>query len=104
MDCLIITGLAGAGKSRVADMLEDLDYYCVDNIPSAFARTASIMLCNATLPFLLKIADMGAEQALKADKHLRKGLTAYNGLLTLAETAKKQNRVLTDADELVKGF
>ena len=83
---------------------EGILHYCVDNIPSAFARTASIMLCNATLPFLLKIADMGVEQALKADKHLRKGLTAYNGLLTLAETAKKQNRVLTDADELVKGF
>lgn len=47
---------------------------------------------------------MGAEQALKTDKHLRKGLTAYNGLLTLEETAKKQNRQLTDADELVKGF
>ena len=83
---------------------EGILHYCVDNIPSAFARTASIMLCNATLPFLLKIADMGVEQALKADKHLRKGLTAYKGMLTLAETAKKQNRVLTDADELVKGF
>ena len=70
---------------------EGILHYCVDNIPSAFARTASI-------------ADMGVEQALKADKHLRKGLTAYKGMLTLAETAKKQNRVLTDADELVKGF
>ena len=35
MDFLIITGLSGAGKSRVADMLEDLDYYCVDNMPVA---------------------------------------------------------------------
>ena len=60
--------------------------------------------CNATLPYLLKIADMGVEQALKADKHLRKGLTAYNGMLTLAETAKKQNRALTDVEELVNGF
>ena len=83
---------------------EGILHYCVDNIPSAFARTASIMLCNATLPFLLKIADMGVEQALKADKHLRKGLTAYAGQLTLEETAKKQNRVLTNVDELVAGF
>lgn len=33
MEFLIITGLSGAGKSRAADVLEDLDYYCVDNMP-----------------------------------------------------------------------
>lgn len=35
MEILIITGLSGAGKSRAADVLEDLDYYCVDNMPVA---------------------------------------------------------------------
>ena len=35
MDILIISGLSGAGKSRVAGILEDLDYYCVDNMPVA---------------------------------------------------------------------
>ena len=35
MEFLIITGLSGAGKSRAADVLEDLDYYCVDNMPIA---------------------------------------------------------------------
>ena len=35
MEFLIITGLSGAGKSRAADVLEDLDYYCVDNLPVA---------------------------------------------------------------------
>ena len=35
MEFLIITGLSGAGKSRAADVLEDLDYYCVDNMPVA---------------------------------------------------------------------
>ena len=33
MEFLIITGLSGAGKSRAADVLEDLEYYCVDNMP-----------------------------------------------------------------------
>ena len=83
---------------------EGVKHYCVDNIPSAFARTASILLSAATLPFLLKIADKGVKQALKEDANLRKGLTAYDGMLTLKETALKQNRVLTDADELVKTF
>lgn len=83
---------------------EGVKHYCVDNIPSAFARTASILLSAATLPFLLKIADKGVKQALKDDVHLRRGLTAYDGMLTLKETALKQNRPLTDADELVKSF
>jgi len=35
MKFLIITGMSGAGKSRAADILEDMDYYCVDNMPAA---------------------------------------------------------------------
>ena len=35
MEILLITGLSGAGKSRAADVLEDLEYYCVDNMPVA---------------------------------------------------------------------
>lgn len=35
MEFLIVSGLSGAGKSRSADILEDLDYYCVDNLPAA---------------------------------------------------------------------
>ena len=62
------------------------------------------MLSNATLPFLLEIANKGVKKALKENPHLRKGLTAYDGKLTLKETALKQNRPLTDADELVKTF
>ena len=47
MEVLIITGLSGAGKSRAADVLEDLDYYCVDNLPVALMpRFAE--LCLAT--------------------------------------------------------
>ncbi len=46
MDFLIITGLSGAGKSRAADVLEDLDYYCVDNMPIAL-MTRFAELCVA---------------------------------------------------------
>jgi alanine dehydrogenase len=83
---------------------EGVKHYCVDNIPSAFARTASTLLANATLPFLLEIAGKGVKQALKDNAHLRKGLTAYDGKLTLEETALKQNRPLTDVNELVANF
>lgn len=55
MDFLIITGLSGAGKSRAADVLEDLNYYCVDNMPVALMpRFAE--LCMATRGRYEKVA------------------------------------------------
>lgn len=55
MEFLIITGLSGAGKSRAADVLEDLDYYCVDNMPVALMpRFAE--LCVATQGRYEKVA------------------------------------------------
>lgn len=83
---------------------EGVVHYCVDNIPSAFAQTASTTLSNATLPFALAIADKGIKQALKDDKHLRRGLTTFDGKLTLQETAEKLNLEFTDPNELVKTF
>ena len=50
------------------------------------------------------MADKGVERALEENAHLRKGLTAYDGKLTLEETALKQNRPLTDVEELVGSF
>ena len=83
---------------------EGVLHYCVDNIPSAFAQTASTTLCNATLPFAIAIADKGIKQALKDDKHLRRGLTTFDGKLTLLETAEKYNIEFTDPNELAKTF
>ncbi len=83
---------------------EGVLHYCVDNIPSAFSRTASVTLANATLPYLLKLADKGFEKAVAEDPLLRKGMTCWGGYLTLKETAVKQNRPWTDPEELVKGW
>lgn len=71
---------------------EKIMHYCVDNIPSAFSRTATYALTCATLPYALEIANKGCKQALMDDATLRKGLSFYLGELTLAETGKKQNR------------
>lgn len=77
-------------------------HYCVDNIPSAFSQTASVTLANATLPYLLQMADKGFKKAMEDNRLLRLGMTCYDGKLTLKETALKQNREWTDADELIK--
>ena len=55
MEFLIITGLSGAGKSRAADVLEDLEYYCVDNMPAALL-TRFAELCIATQGRYEKVA------------------------------------------------
>lgn len=83
---------------------ENILHYCVDNIPSAFSRTASILLSNATLPYVLQVANKGCEKALKENKFLLKGLTCYYGKLTLEETALKHNLKLTSQEKLVEEF
>ena len=55
MEFLIITGLSGAGKTRAADVLEDLDYYCVDNLPVAL-MTRFAELCLDTRDRYEKVA------------------------------------------------
>ncbi len=71
---------------------EGIMHYCVDNIPAAFPQTSTYSLCNATLPYALEIANKGVKKALTDNKYLRRGLTSYDGKLTLEETGKKQNR------------
>ena len=54
-------------------------HYCVANMPGAVARTSAFALNNATLPLVMKLAGMGAEKAMAADKHLAAGLNVSNG-------------------------
>ncbi len=58
---------------------EGVIHYCVANMPGAVARTSAFALNNATLPFVLKIANLGAAKAMAADPHLAMGLNVANG-------------------------
>ncbi len=57
-------------------------HYCVTNMPGAVARTSAHALNNATLPFVLALADKGPERALKEDPHLAAGLNVQAGKIT----------------------
>ncbi|CAL2081352.1 alanine dehydrogenase [Tenacibaculum sp. 190524A02b] len=58
-------------------------HYCVPNIPSRYARTASVSISNIFTPYLLQIAEEGGfEQAARFDKSLRNGMYFYHGILT----------------------
>ena len=82
--------------------VEGIRHYCVDNLPSAVARTSSIALSNASLPYVIKIAHKGWLQAIKEDAVLKRGLGFALGHLTFKPTAEAQNREYTPADELIK--
>ena len=57
-------------------------HYCVANMPGAVARTSTIALGNATMPFMLALADKGWQQACADDPHLLDGLNVHAGKLT----------------------
>ena len=76
-------------------------HYSVANMPGAVPRTSTMALTGATLPYALKIANMGAEAACKADPALMKGLNTYKGHLTFKAVAEAQNLEYTDPTTLL---
>jgi alanine dehydrogenase len=67
---------------------EGVIHYCVANMPGAVARTSTLALNNATLPFVLKIAEQGVEQALATSAHLQRGLNVAGGAIRHAAVAE----------------
>ena len=59
--------------------IDGVIHYCVANMPGAVARTSAFALNNATLPFVLKLANLGAEAAMAEDPHLAAGLNVSGG-------------------------
>jgi alanine dehydrogenase len=65
-------------------VIDGVVHYCVANMPGAVARTSTFALNNATLPFMLALADKGPVKAMQDDPHLRAGLNVRNGRITHA--------------------
>jgi alanine dehydrogenase len=63
-------------------VVEGVVHYCVANMPGAVARTSTYALNNATLPYVLQIADKGPRKALEDNEHLLNGLNVVKGQLT----------------------
>ncbi|GAB5471406.1 MAG: alanine dehydrogenase [Rhodospirillales bacterium] len=68
-------------------VVDDVVHYCVANMPGAVARTATMALNNATLPFVVALADKGYRQALADDPHLMAGLNVAGGAVTYRAVA-----------------
>lgn len=77
---------------------EGVVHYCVTNMPGAVARTSAFALNNATLPFVLALADKGWAGALSGDPHLRAGLNVHRGQVTHAAVARDRGFQYVDAE------
>lgn len=76
-------------------------HYCVANMPGAVPQTATVALNNATLPFVLKLADRGWRAALHEDAHFRNGLNICDGRVTHRGVAAAHNIRWIDAQEAI---
>jgi alanine dehydrogenase len=68
-------------------VVDDVIHYCVANMPGGVPRTSTFALNNATLPFVLALADKGWKKALADDAHLRNGLNVCQGHITYKAVA-----------------
>lgn len=82
-------------------VVDGVTHYCVVNMPGALARTSTLALTNATLPFVLKLADLGAKRALLSDTHLLNGLNIFEGAITCEPVAKALNKAYTPASDVL---
>ncbi len=78
-------------------------HYCVTNMPGAVARTSTFALNNATLPFVLTLADKGWREALRHDPNLCRGLNIHKGGVTFEAVAKDLGLPFTPPEQALAG-
>jgi alanine dehydrogenase len=82
--------------------VDGIMHYCVANMPGAVARTSTIALGNATMPFMMALATKGWKQACADDVHLLNGLNTHQGKLTYAAVGKALGMDFIDAEAAMK--
>ena len=80
---------------------EGVVHYAVPNMPGAVPRTSSRALTGLTLPYILRVANGGFEQAVLADPALRRGVNVYRGQITNAAVAGSLGRPYAPIEDLV---
>ena len=70
----------------------DVLHYCVSNMPAAVPHTSTFALTNATVPYLLELANKGLERACAGSQAIREGVNTYHGHITYQAVAESQAR------------
>ena len=73
-------------------VVDGVVHYCVTNMPAAVPYTSTLALTNATFPYVLKLARLGASAAIQEDKGIAEGVNTYDGTLTYEAVATAQQR------------
>ena len=81
--------------------VDDVLHYCVANMPGAVPRTSTFALTNATLPYAVKLANLGFKAAVKADVGLRNGVNTHAGQIIYQAVAESQGLPYKPIGELV---
>jgi alanine dehydrogenase len=87
--------------SNPSYVVDGVVHYCVTNMPGAVPHTSTLALTNATFPYLLRLANLGAKDALRQDAGLAEGLNVWLGTLTHRGVAESQQRPWTSAASLL---
>lgn len=82
-------------------VIDGVVHYCVANMPGAVPYTSTIALTNATLPYALRLADMGWKEACKTDPALRLGLNVVNGKVVYKGVADAFNLPYVPVDSIL---
>ena len=82
-------------------IVNDIVHYCVTNMPGVVARTSTVALNNATLPFILALADKGWKRAVSEDRHLRHGVNIHDGHVTNKAVATALGKDFSPLSELL---
>jgi alanine dehydrogenase len=82
-------------------LVDGVVHYCVANMPGAVPRTSTYALNNATLPYMVKLANLGAEAAIQADLALAKGVNTYRGRITYPAVAEAFGLEYTPLEQLL---
>ncbi|GHE03369.1 alanine dehydrogenase [Defluviimonas sp. 20V17] len=81
--------------------VDGIMHYCVANMPGAVARTSTIALGNATMPFMMALANKGWRKACAEDRHLMAGLNVHEGKLTYEAVGRALNLPVVDPAALL---
>ena len=87
--------------SNPSYIVDGVVHYCVTNMPAAVPNTSTLALTNATFPYVMKLAKVGAKAAIKDDNGIAEGVNTYDGVLTYEAVAAAQKREWKPVAELV---
>jgi len=82
-------------------VIDGVVHYCVANMPGAVPRTSSFALNNATLPFIVALANKGYKQAMRDDEHLANGLNVHQGDITYKAVAEAMHKPYVPTSDII---